>query len=151
MRWKLDINQKYKQTAITIQAPEMTEEISKLTNFIDQITHTISVQKDDEQIILNLFEIMYIENVERKTFIYTEEDMYETTRPLYDLQENLESFDFIRVNKQTLINPRYIFSVKALFNSRFELSMTSEEKLIVTRHYLKQFKALFIEGGLYDA
>lgn len=151
MRWKLDINQKYKQTAITIQAPEMTEEISKLTNFIDQTTHTISVQKDDEQIILNLFEIMYIENVERKTFIYTEEDMYETTRPLYDLQEKLESFDFIRVNKQTLINPRYIFSVKALFNSRFELSMTSEEKLIVTRHYLKQFKALFIEGGLYDA
>jgi len=38
-----------------------------------------------------------------------------------------------------------------LFNSRYELLMTSAEKLIVTRHYRKDFKELFEKGGLYDA
>lgn len=151
MRWKLDINQKYKQTSIEINAPSMTEEISKLTGFIEQMTQKMSVKKDDEQMTLNLLDIMYIENVERITFIYTKEEMYETTRPLYDLEEELATLDFIRINKQTLINPRYIKSVKAIFNSRYQLSMESEEILIVTRHYRKDFKALFIEGGLYDA
>lgn len=151
MRWKLDINQNYKQTIVKIEAPKMTEEISNLTTFIDQLTCSLLVKKDDAEIKLNLLEIMYIENIERKTFVYTETDIYEINRPLYDLEKKLKAFDFIRINKQTLINPRYIKSVKALFNSRFELSMISEEKLIVTRHYQKEFKALFTKGGLYDA
>lgn len=151
MRWKLDLNEKYKETTITIHASEISEEISTLTKFIDQMTKTLSVKKDDEQITLDLFKVIYIENIERLTFIYTEKNMYEIDRPLYDLEEELATLDFMRINKQTLINPRYIQSVKALFNSRYELSMTSDEKLIVTRHYRKKFKALFIEGGLYDA
>lgn len=151
MQWKLDLNQKYKQTTITIQAREMTESIAKLTTFIDQMTHSILVEKEEEQIVLDLFEVMYIENVERITFIYTETDIYEIDRPLYELEEKLKTFNFIRINKQTLINPRYITSVKALFNSRYELRITSDEKLIVTRHYRKQFRELFTEGGMYDA
>ena len=151
MRWELDINRKHKETMVTIEAPEMTENISKLTTFMNQITHTISVKREDEQINLDLFDIIYIENVERMTFIYTETDLYEVNQPLYELEEHLKSFEFIRINKQTLINPRHIKSVKALINSRYELLMTSEEKLIVTRHYRKRFKALFTKGGIYDA
>ena len=151
MRWELDINRKHKETMVTIEAPEMTEHISKLTTFMNQITHTLLVKREDEQINLDLFEIIYIENVERMTFIYTETDLYEVSQPLYELEEHLKSFEFIRINKQTLINPRHMKSVKALLNSRYELLMTSEEKLIVTRHYRRKFKALFTEGGIYDA
>lgn len=151
MLWELDINQTYEQMKITIQAPEHTDAISKLTAFIEQLSCTLSVQKSESQTEMDLHHIVYIENMERKTFIYTETEMYEDQRPLYEIEKLLSPFDFIRINKQTIINPRYIQSVKALFNSRYELLLTSEEKLIVTRHYRKDFKELFEKGGLYDA
>src|SRR5690625_2558362 len=118
MRWELDINRKHKETMVTIEAPEMTDHIAKLTTFMNQITHTISVKREDEQINLDLFEIIYIENVERMTFIYTETDLYEVNQPLYELEEHLKSFEFIRINKQTLINPRHMKSVKALLDRK---------------------------------
>lgn len=151
MRWKLDINEKYTETNIMIQAPKMTKDISTLTTVIDQLSHTILVKKDKQQKYLEITKIIYIENVERITFIYTASDMYEVDQALYEVEEHLSEFGFIRINKQTLINPRSIQSVKALLNSRFELFMTSGEKLIVTRHYRNTFKALFEKGGLYDA
>lgn len=151
MRWKLDINKKYPSLKVMIQAPMMTEDITKLTTFIDQLSHSISVKKKAKQVEIDILSIIYIETVERKTFLYTEKEMYELDRALYDVEESLRKFHFIRINRQTLVNPRCIKSVKALLNSRFELLMTSEEKLIVTRHYRKDFKALFNKGGIYDA
>jgi len=151
MHWKLDLHQKYKNIKITIQAPEMTNRISRLTTFIDQISHTVIVKKEDQQIEIDILSIIYIENIERMTFVYTQSNIYEVGRPLYEVEEDLDKFKFIRINKQTLINPRSIKSVKALLNSRFELLMTSGEKVIVTRHYRNAFKKLFAKGGIYDA
>lgn len=151
MKWKLDLNSKYNNTKVIIQAVEMTDNIARLTTFIDEISSTIAVEKADQQTNINISSVIYIESVERVTFIYTESDMYEVERPLYELEDELESFGFIRINKQTVINPKYIKSVKALLNSRYELLMTSSEKLIVTRHYRKSFKELFDEGGVYGA
>lgn len=151
MRWKLDINEKYEQTEIIIQGPKQTENISRLTAFIDQLSHTLSVKSNDTEESIDIRKIIYLENVERTTFLYTATKIYEDRRPLYEFELMLQPFQFIRVNKQTLINPRFIQSVKALFNSRYELLMTSDEKLIVTRHYRKDFKELFEKGGLYDA
>lgn len=151
MHWKLDLNQKYKNIQVTIQAPEMTNNITKLTTFIDQMSRTFIVKKDRQQIEIDLLSVIYIENIERMTFIYTDSDIYEVDLPLYELEKELERFGFIRINKQTLLNPRSIKSVKALLNSRFELLLGSGEKLIVTRRYRNTFKSLFTKGGLYDA
>src|SRR5690625_7916121 len=104
MHWKLDLNQKYNNIKITIQAPEMTNRISRLTTFIDQISHTVIVKKEDQQIEIDILSIIYIENIERMTFVYTQSDIYEVCRPLYEVEEDLEKFKFIRINKHTLIN-----------------------------------------------
>lgn len=151
MKWILDLNSKYKDIKVNIQASEITEEISRLTTFMDQISNTIVVKKADQFIEVDILEVIYIENLERMNFIYTYSDIYEVSSPLYELEEKLKRFGFIRVNKQTLINPRCIKSVRALLNSRFELLMTSDEKVIVTRHYRKRFNSLFKEGGIYSA
>lgn len=151
MHYKLDVNTNYKETLITIQTSKITDSINELTTFIDQLTHSILVYKDNLQVEINIQSIIYLESFERKTFLYTEADMYEIDSPLYEIEKNLETFELIRINKQTIINPRYIKSVKALLNSRYELLMTSKEKLIVTRHYRKSFKELFIAGGIYHA
>lgn len=151
MRWKLDLNEKYSDVKILIQAPKMTDDILSLTTYIDQLTKMMLVKKDDQQMKIDILGIIYIENIERTTFIYTESDIYEVGYPLYEAEERLKEFGFIRINKQTLLNPRTIQSVKALLNSRFELHLENGERLIVTRHYRKSFKRIFEKGGFYDA
>lgn len=151
MRWKLNLDPKHRRTIITIEAPVLTEDIQKLTNYIDQLANTIMVQDKDEQKEIHILDIVYIESIERKTFIYSLENIYEIEAPLYEMEEKLQGFSFMRINKQTIMNPRHVQAVKALLNSRYELSMASGEKLIVTRHYRDQFKSLFDKGGMYDA
>lgn len=151
MRWKLNLHPKHTRTNITIDAQAMTEDIQKLTNYIDQLANTIMVQDRDGQKEIHILDIVYIESIERKTFIYTLKNMYEMEAPLYEMEDRLQPFHFIRINKQTIMNPRHVQAVKALLNSRYELSMASGEKLIVTRHYRASFKSLFDKGGMYDA
>src|SRR5690625_6572231 len=103
MYWKLDLHQKYKNTKIIIQAPEMTNSISRLTTFIDQISHTVIVKKEDQQIEIDILSIIYIENIERITFVYTQSDIYEVGRPLYEVEEDLEKFKFIQINRMNFI------------------------------------------------
>src|SRR5699024_3993006 len=102
-------------------------------------------------ITLDLFDVFYIDYVERKTFVYKASNMYEIDVPLYQLEKRLIQFNFIRINKQTILNPRNVRAVKSLFNSRIELQLENEEKLIVTRCYKQGFKQMFEKGGFFDA
>ncbi len=151
MKWKIDLDSRHKETHITIHTDAVTDEISQLTTLLDQFNQTIRVIKASTELRIEIKDIVYVEYLERMVFLYTEDDMYELNQALYEVRAHLKQFNFIQINKQTLINPRYIKSVKALLNSRFELLMVSGEKLIVTRRYQSQFKKLFEKGGLYDA
>lgn len=151
MRCRLDINKGYLHTEIIVQTPQMTNEIKQLIAFIEQFSNSIRVKKDNEQLEISVSDVVYIENIERTTFLYTMEEMYELHNPLYELEREFDFYGFIRINKQTIINPRSIVSVKPLLHSRYELKIVSGEKLIVSRHYRKKFKAMFAKGGFYDA
>lgn len=151
MDLKLDINESYKKTEIIIKTPKQSDKIDQLMTLIHQFFDTLSVQNGSETLQINILKVVYIESIERKTFFYTKESFYEDDRPLYELEKLLEKYQFVRINKQTILNPRFIRSVKALLNSRYEITLETDEKLIVTRHYRKHFKKLFEKGGIYDA
>ena len=76
----------------------------------------IAVKKNDETYLLDAGEILYIEAVERNTFIYTEESTYESELKLYELEQQLEEKDFIRISKQSIINLKKVKSLKADLN-----------------------------------
>ncbi len=151
MDLKLDVNKAYEKTEIIIKAPSHSEKIDQLMTMIRQFSDTLSIQNGSEFLQLNILEVVYIESIERKTFFYTKDKIYEDNRPLYELERLLENYQFVRINKQTILNPRFIYSVKALLNSRYDITLETGEKLIVTRHYRKQFKKLFEKGGMYNA
>lgn len=151
MNLRVDINKAYKQTEVIVKTPNKTEKIDQLIAMIHQFFNELPIKNGTKTLQLNILEIVYIENIERKTFIYTKNSMYEDERPLYAFESMLKDFHFIRINKQTIINPRYIHSVNALLNSRYEITLETQEKLIVTRHYRNTFKKLFEAGGMFDA
>lgn len=83
---------------------------------------------------------MYIEAVERNTFVYTAEASYESDLKLYEIEQQLLAQNFIRVSKQSIVNMRKIKSLRADINRKIRVTLVNGEQLIVSRTYADEFK-----------
>ena len=108
MKIELDIDDKYPDTDIKITAPRLTQDIEKIISFMRILDRKITAKKDDETYLLDAEKILYIEAVERNTFIYTTETTYESDLKLYELEQELLEQDFIRISKQSIVNLRKV-------------------------------------------
>lgn len=85
-------------------------------------------------------EIIYIESVERKCFIYTSREIYESDFKLYELEQQLDEYGFVRVSKSFLIRLADIQSLKADINRKIRITMSNGEQIIASRQYADKLK-----------
>ena len=139
MKIDIDINDQYPDTSVTIHAPRLTREIEKMIAMMRMLDMQISAEKNGETYILDTDQILYIEALERKTFIYTETEMYESELKLYEAEQLLER-DFLRISKQTIVNLRMIKSLKADINRKIKLTLKNGEQIMVSRMYSDELR-----------
>ena len=85
-------------------------------------------------------DVCYIESVDGKTFLYTKKRVYETSYRIYELEEMLKAKHFLRVSKPMLVNLMKIRSIQPALNGRFTAVLSSGEKIIISRNYVKALK-----------
>ena len=141
MKIEIDIDKKYTDVGVIVTAPELTPDIERIVSFMRMMDMQIAVKRDDETILLDTTMILYIEAVERKTFIYTETDMYESELKLYEVEEQLLERDFLRISKQSIVNLRMIKSLKADINRKIKLTLKNGEQIMVSRMYADELRA----------
>ncbi|MBR1815971.1 MAG: LytTR family transcriptional regulator DNA-binding domain-containing protein [Lachnospiraceae bacterium] len=122
-----------------IRAVEKTDEIQAAINLLESGTGRIAVTKDEQTYMLNIGNIYYIESVDKKTFIYTKDNCYETKYKLYEL-ENLLNMNFLRCAKAMIVNIRKIKSVKSDINGRMNAGLLNDEAVVIARSYVKDLK-----------
>ena len=92
--------------------------------------------------------VLYVESLERSTFIYTDGGVYESSYRLYELESMLSEHNFIRVNKSTLLNMNKIESLKSDMDRRIRVTLQNGYQLIISRAYADDFKAkLGVKGA----
>ena len=84
--------------------------------------------------------ISYIEALERKTFVYTEDEMFESKLKLYEMEERLCHCGFIRISKSCLVHLKYIKSIRNDIERKLRLTMKNDEQIIVSRQYADEIK-----------
>ena len=94
MRIEIDINDTYRDTEVTIRAPRLTRDIEKMVALMRMIDMQIGVKRGGETYLLDAGKILYIETVDRKTFVYTENQVYESDMRLYEMEQELLERDF---------------------------------------------------------
>lgn len=99
----------------------------------------IPVIKADETVMCRTDKIYYIESVDKRTYIYTKDECFETKYRLYELEERL-GHNFFRSAKAMIINIRKIRSVKAELNGRMTAELLNGEKVIIARSCVKELK-----------
>lgn len=135
------IEDKNSTLEVQIKYPVMNEQVKNLIHRIKSIQLKISATDDDgNETMLNIYDIFYIESVERKTFIYTKDKIFRTGRKLYMLLDEFKDFGFLQINKSCILNIDVLESVKTIFNSRLKATLSNGEQVIITRTYIPAIK-----------
>lgn len=126
---------------VLIRCHAVTEEVRQIESFVRSRRGTLVGVRDAKQYPVPLSDVCYIESVDGRTFLYTKEQVYETPRRLYELEDLLRPRHFLRVSKSMLVDLMRLRSVRPAFNGRFTAVLDSGEEIIISRNYVKDLKA----------
>lgn len=137
---EINVDENIADTHIIISCRKLTPELEKLLAMLRILEKQLAVVKENETYFLDVSKVVYIEAVDRKTFIYTETEVYESGFKLYELEQQLEPCGFFRASKSCLIQQKYIKSLKADLNRRIKVTLENGEQIIVSRQYAEELK-----------
>ena len=130
------------EESIILNVRNMTDNILRAVELLKS-PDSLSVFIDEQSFLLPVRDVYYIESVDLKTFVYTEKNVYRSRLKLYEIEELLSRDDFLRVNKQTIVNIKKVKSVAPAGDSRFLASLLNSEKVIISRQYVPALKERF--------
>ena len=137
---------KDKPLTVTIEYPEYDDAVNGLIRKIRSMDVGFNAEMDGRQVKIGLPEVYYIENVERKIFIYTSKDVYRLDSSMSDLENMMPDTGLVRISRTCIMNTDHLKEIRQIKNSRLEAVLDNEEMLIVSRKYLKNIKRVFQKG-----
>lgn len=140
MKITINTDERITETEIAIHCRALDTEIEKIMATLRMLNSQLMVTKDEENHLVDIADIIYVEAVERKTFVYTGEDVFESKLKLYEMEERLCAGSFLRVSKSCLVNLRYIKSLKNDIERKIRLTLKNGEQIIVSRQYADEMK-----------
>lgn len=140
MKITIQTNEAIEETEIHIECKNLSPEIEKIVAMLRVLDLKIMGQKQGETFLLDITKVLYMEAVDKKIFIYTMTDVYESGLKLYELEEQLEKVDFVRTGKSSIINLKQITSLRSDLDGRIKVTLSNGEKLVVSRQYAGKLK-----------
>lgn len=142
MQVNIEIGAEQEEAVITIKCKEKSAYINRLVAAMYMVDRQIMVTRESEMLPLDLEKVLYVESVDGRCFVYTQEEVYETGHRLYELEQQLGQYLFVRANKAGIVNLKKIQSIRTYVNRRLLLTMENGEQLIVSRQYAENIKGL---------
>ena len=139
MKIKINVLEELDDIEVIIQAKEISSEVKNIERFISLYDVSFQVKKDQRNFTISPREVYYVDAVDHDVFIYTKDDVYETSYKLYQLEEMFSSL-LLRVNKNTLVNIKKIDSFKSSLNGRMEAELKNKDKIVISRMYVSKLK-----------
>ena len=125
---------------IIIKCPKADASVMKLKKHIEAFEEKLDAIDNDKHYLLSPLEVFYFESVDNRTFLYTETQVLEIKKRLYELEEILSGKDFVRTSKSQLVNINKIKLLKPELNRSITVEMINGEILFISRRYAKQIK-----------
>ena len=129
-------------TAVEIHCRVITSETERLERYIRRFDERIIGSSEGQAHTIALEQILYIEAVDKKTFLYTPNNVYETDKKLYELESVLDEKTFFRCSKSVIVNLNKITRLKPEVTRNILATLTNGEVVVISRRNVKQLKAL---------
>ena len=150
MLLKLIENPDIENTTVIIEYREKGAQINNLIEFVehlDEVEHSFTASAGGKIYSISANDILYVESVDRKTFGYTANEVYELGCKLYEIEERFKMLDYIRISKSCILNLKKIHSLKPEFGGKILATMENKEKLYISRQYAPVLREKIGLGG----
>ena len=129
-------------TAVEIHCREVTSETERLERYISRFDERLQATSEGNTYNVQLDEILYIESVDKKTFLYTTGHVLQTEKRLYELEELLDEKTFFRASKSVIVNLNKITKLKPEVTRNILATLTNGEVIVISRRNVKALKEL---------
>ena len=129
-------------TAVEIHCREVTSETERLERDISRFDERLQATSEGNTYNVQIDEILYIESVDKKTFLYTTGHVLQTEKRLYELEELLDEKTFFRASKSVIVNLNKITKLKPEVTRNILATLTNGEVIVISRRNVKALKEL---------
>ena len=142
MKVKLDINDSYIEPEIVIKASKIDDDIKKILNIAskEEKSDYIMGFVDDRMVVLNVLEIIRVYTKAGRVVAECIQGNFELKLRLYEAEEALERFGFVRISKSEIINLKHIAFFETEITGSLMVVFKNKEKSYVSRRYVKCIK-----------
>lgn len=128
---------------VIVEYPEYDQNVERLVSKIKNLNISFTGKADGKTFSIDISDIYYIENVERKIFLYSKKDIFRFDGNMADIDSAIADTDLVRISRTCFMNVSHLREIMQMKNSHLEAVLDNGEKLIVSRKYLKDIKKIF--------
>ncbi|MBQ4225072.1 MAG: LytTR family transcriptional regulator [Oscillospiraceae bacterium] len=110
---------------------------------IESMNVSLPGRTEGSTVSIDIAELYYIENVERRVFLYTRNDVYRYDGTMADIEKAAADTALVRISRTCIMNTMHLREIRQIRNSHLEAMLDNDEKLIVSRKYLQDIKKVF--------
>lgn len=126
---------------------ECTPEVERAINFMEQSQKKLIGRCENETIIFEPDDILYVEKVDDRTFACTDDKVIQISMSLYAVELFLDSTSFFRCSKSMIVNVNKVEKLKSLSSNRIDATLSNGEHILISRTYASDFRRL-LKGEL---
>lgn len=146
MKVKFEQDTSLQDVEVLVRFAEQNKEVHRLEVLLRSADRSVKCRQEKEEKWVNVSDIFYAESIDKRTFVYGENEVFECELRLYQLLEQLKPAGFVQVSKSCIVNISKLIGLRSLKNSKMEASLTNGEKISVTRKFIACIRTALEEG-----
>lgn len=141
MRITIDEQSGARDIEVTIVCPKADRRVLDMVARLRMLDRKVTGTADGRTRVLSAEEVLFVESVDKRTFIYTKDEVLETGLRLYEMEERLADCEFMRIAKGCIVNFRAITALRPDINGRIVATLLNKDQVVISRQYAPAVKA----------
>lgn len=148
---KLIIEKDWPKLTVYIKNNERNEDvegiIAAIKAYSDQKDSMVPVLYKDSMVMLPQHRVIRIFVNDRKVLFQTSERIYESKKPLYEVENELDASVFVRISQSEIINIRKVRNFDFSASGTIGVELENGEQTWVARRRVKDVKKVLMGGN----
>lgn len=121
---------------------QLNSEVEAVLVFMEKHQKKLMGKSNGETVLFSPQEILYVEKVDDRTFVYTADKEIQMDMSLYSIELLLNDEHYFRCSKSMIINVDKVERLKSMSSNRIDATLVNGEHIIISRTYASDFRKL---------
>jgi len=104
----------------------------------------LQVKVGDKIVLVDILDAVYFEAKDKYTYLHTADQKYIVDLTLAELESRLDSADFVRIHRSTIVNLKHMLELVKWFGGKYKIRLKDKDRteLVVSRGYVDRIHKL---------